>query len=71
MPLSPYVNQDAKGEEISASKVLKFGIDSAMMKAMTQKIRVIAAQVPTASQVRVDMCLVPRKILTYTYLEAS
>lgn len=49
---------------MSESRLLKFGIDSAMIHAMSQKVNVIPAQEPIASQVRLLICSVPRKIRT-------
>ena len=57
--------QEANSAEMRASRSLKTGMDSAMIHAITQPTRMIAIQDPTASQVRLDMCWVPRKRRTY------
>lgn len=55
MPEIPNVNQEANKLEIKLSKSLKTGIDSAIIQAITQRIRVIPAQDPVARNVRFDI----------------
>lgn len=54
-----------------ARRSLKEGMDSAIIKAMSQNEKVMAAQVPKENQVRWDICFVPRKRRTYMYFEAT
>lgn len=55
---------DANSAEMSESKLLKLGIDSAMIHAMTHKMNVIAAHEPIDSHVRLLICFVPRNMRT-------
>ncbi|KAL5430617.1 hypothetical protein PMIN05_010089 [Paraphaeosphaeria minitans] len=55
---------DANKADMSESRLLKLGMDSAMIHAMSQKVNVIAAQDPLESIVRRLICFVRRKMRT-------
>ena len=67
----PYVNQEAKSEDISANRLLKTGMLSATMNATIQRAMIMPIHVPTARKVVLPICFVPRKIRRYIYLAAT